>query len=342
MKTSDFDYNLPKDLIAQTPIEPRDQSRLMSIDKKHGSISHKYFYQLPELLRKDDLLVFNDSRVIPARLIGVKSDTGTKTELLLLRRIEGDIWETLAKPGKKIRQGTLLEFSTEKSGENYHIQAEVIDIKDNGIRLVRFSDEALLEIIGHLPLPPYIHKTISDAERYQTVYSRMKGSAAAPTAGLHFTGNLLKTLQENNIRFAFVTLHIGLDTFQPIRVDNPANHKIHSEFGEVSQESADLINKAKSAGNKIIVVGTSALRVLESASLSGIVKPFTGNTSLYILPGYRFRITDSLITNFHLPKSTLLMLVSAFTGKELLIKAYKEAIANRYRFYSFGDAMFIH
>jgi S-adenosylmethionine:tRNA ribosyltransferase-isomerase len=341
MRTSDFDYHLPPELIAQTPLEPRDHSRLLVMDRARKSIDHQYFYQLPELLHQGDILVFNDSRVIPARLFGIKKDTGTKVEIFLLRRIESGIWETLAKPGKKLKPGTIIEFSTEAKDNKKTIEAEVTGSNTNGTRIVRFSGEELLDKIGNVPLPPYIHQPLSQPERYQTVYSRIKGSVAAPTAGLHFTPELLKTLQNKEIQFAFVTLHIGLDTFQPVREDNPNNHKIHTEYGEVSEETAVLLNKVKASGGRIIAVGTSTTRILEAATRSGVVKQFTGNTDLFILPGFRFQITDALITNFHLPKSTLLMLVSAFAGKDFIFKAYTGAMEQQYRFYSFGDAMFI-
>jgi S-adenosylmethionine:tRNA ribosyltransferase-isomerase len=341
MRTSDFDYHLPPELIAQTPLEPRDHSRLMVMDRARKYIDHQLFYQLPELLHRGDILVFNDSRVIPARLFGIKKDTGTKVEIFLLRRIDSGIWETLAKPGKKLKPGAKIEFSTGTKESIKTIEAEVTGSNTNGTRIVQFSNEELLDKIGNVPLPPYIHQPLSQPERYQTVYSRIKGSVAAPTAGLHFTPELLKTLQNNGIQFAFVTLHIGLDTFQPVREDNPTLHKIHTEYGEVSEETAVLLNKVKSSGNRIIAVGTSTTRILEAATSDGVINQFTGNTDLFILPGFQFQITDALITNFHLPKSTLLMLVSAFAGKDLIFKAYTEAMEQKYRFYSFGDAMFI-
>lgn len=341
MRTIDFDYHLPPELIAQTPLEPRDHSRLMVMDRARKSVDHQYFYQLPELLHQGDILVFNDSRVIPARLFGIKKDTGTKVEIFLLRRIDRGIWETLAKPGKKLKPGARIEFPTGTKDSVKTIEAEVTGSNTNGTRTVTFSDEELLDKIGNVPLPPYIHQPLSQPERYQTVYSRIKGSVAAPTAGLHFTSELLKTLQNKGIQFAFVTLHIGLDTFQPVREDDPTRHKIHTEYGEVSEETSALLNKVKQSGSRIIAVGTSTTRILETAVRSGTLHPFTGNTDLFILPGFRFQITDALITNFHLPKSTLLMLVSAFAGKDFIFKAYAEAMEQQYRFYSFGDAMFI-
>jgi S-adenosylmethionine:tRNA ribosyltransferase-isomerase len=341
MRTSDFDYHLPPELIAQIPLEPRDHSRLMVMDRARKSIDHQHFYQLPELLHRGDILVFNDSRVIPARLFGIKKDTGTKVEIFLLRRIDSGIWETLAKPGKKLKPGAVIEFSAGTNNSVQTVEAEVTGSNINGTRTVKFSDEELLDKIGNVPLPPYIHQPLSRPERYQTVYSRIKGSVAAPTAGLHFTPELLKTLQDKEIQFAFVTLHIGLDTFQPVREDDPARHKIHTEYGEVNVQTSILLNKVKASGGRIIAVGTSTTRILEAASRSGVINQFTGNTDLFILPGFRFQITDALITNFHLPKSTLLMLVSAFAGKDFIFKAYAEAMEKQYRFYSFGDAMFI-
>jgi S-adenosylmethionine:tRNA ribosyltransferase-isomerase len=341
MRTSDFDYHLPPELIAQIPLEPRDHSRLMVMDRARKSIDHQHFYQLPELLHRGDILVFNDSRVIPARLFGIKKDTGTKVEIFLLRRIDNGIWETLAKPGKKLKPGAVIEFSAGTNNSVQTVEAEVTGSNINGTRTVKFSDEELLDKIGNVPLPPYIHQPLSRPERYQTVYSRIKGSVAAPTAGLHFTPELLKTLQDKEIQFAFVTLHIGLDTFQPVREDDPARHKIHTEYGEVNVQTSILLNKVKASGGRIIAVGTSTTRILEAASRSGVINQFTGNTDLFILPGFRFQITDALITNFHLPKSTLLMLVSAFAGKDFIFKAYAEAMEKQYRFYSFGDAMFI-
>jgi S-adenosylmethionine:tRNA ribosyltransferase-isomerase len=341
MRTSDFDYHLPPELIAQIPLEPRDHSRLMVMDRARKSIDHQHFYQLPELLHRGDILVFNDSRVIPARLFGIKKDTGTKVEIFLLRRIDNGIWETLAKPGKKLKPGAVIEFSAGTNNSVQTVEAEVTGSNINGTRTVKFSDEELLDKIGNVPLPPYIHQPLSRPERYQTVYSRIKGSVAAPTAGLHFTPELLKTLQDKEIQFAFVTLHIGLDTFQPVREDDPARHKIHTEYGEVNVQTSVLLNKVKASGGRIIAVGTSTTRILEAASRSGVINQFTGNTDLFILPGFRFQITDALITNFHLPKSTLLMLVSAFAGKDFIFKAYAEAMEKQYRFYSFGDAMFI-
>jgi S-adenosylmethionine:tRNA ribosyltransferase-isomerase len=341
MRTSDFDYHLPPELIAQIPLEPRDHSRLMVMDRARKSIDHQHFYQLPELLHRGDILVFNDSRVIPARLFGIKKDTGTKVEIFLLRRIDNGIWETLAKPGKKLKPGAVIEFSAGTNSSVQTVEAEVTGSNINGTRTVKFSDEELLDKIGNVPLPPYIHQPLSRPERYQTVYSRIKGSVAAPTAGLHFTPELLKTLQDKEIQFAFVTLHIGLDTFQPVREDDPARHKIHTEYGEVNVQTSILLNKVKASGGRIIAVGTSTTRILEAASRSGVINQFTGNTDLFILPGFRFQITDALITNFHLPKSTLLMLVSAFAGKDFIFKAYAEAMEKQYRFYSFGDAMFI-
>lgn len=341
MKTSDFDYYLPREFIAQTPLEPRDSSRLLLLNRSSHSMEHHHFRDLTKFLNKDDVLVFNDSRVLPARLFGVLDNSSAKIELLLLRRIEPNVWECMAKPGKKIRKGTIIKFSSPSSTGVPEIEAEVLKEIENGNRIIQFSNESGLEKIGNMPLPPYIHTPLTQPERYQTVYARIKGSAAAPTAGLHFTPGLLNKLQQKGVQFVFVTLHIGLDTFQPVRTDNPLAHKIHSEFGEITEETADLLNKAKKNKKRIIAVGTSTTRIIEAASQSENVIPMKANISLFILPGYKFRITDAMITNFHLPKSTLIMLVSAFAGKEFIFSAYQEAMETGYRFYSFGDAMLI-
>lgn len=334
MKTSDFDYHLPPELIAQTPVEPRDSSRLMVLSRGGGSIAHRRFSELDELLRGGDVLVFNDSRVLPARLMGHKADTGGKVELLLLRRLEPGLWEALAKPSRSIREGTRIELDG--------LQAEVIQRNEGALRVVRFSDEAALEQAGQVPLPPYIHRPLDDPERYQTIYSRVQGSAAAPTAGLHFTTELLDRLGEKGIEFAFVTLHVGLDTFVPVRDDDPREHRIHSEYGEIAPEVANALSEARSEGRRIVGVGTTTARLLEGATLnSSKIEPFAGWTDLLILPGYRFRALDGMITNFHLPRTTLIMLVAAFAGPKLILQAYNEAIDRNYRFYSFGDAMLI-
>ncbi len=334
MKTSDFDYELPPELIAQTPVEPRDSSRLMVLNRADGSISHQRFYELDQLLHKGDVLVFNDSRVMPARLIGRKSDTGGKVELLLLRRLEPGLWETVVKPSRSLRVGVRVELDG--------LEGEVVECGEGAVRIVRFSDERALERAGQVPLPPYIHRPLDDPERYQTIYSRVKGSAAAPTAGLHFTPGLLNRLESKGIQFAFVTLHIGLDTFSPIRVEDPSRHTIHKEYGELSSEVARQLTLARGEGRRIIAVGTTSVRLLEQAALkSGGIEDFRGWTDLLILPGHRFSAVDAMITNFHLPRTTLLMLVAAIAGQGLIAKAYREAIREGYRFYSFGDAMLI-
>lgn len=335
MKTSDFDYHLPPQFIAQTPTEPRDHSRLMVLHRDDGSIDHRRFYEIVDLLRPGDVLVFNDSRVIAARLIGRKEGSGGRVELLLLRRLSPGLWQALARPGRRVDVGTRMEFTTDLHGQ-------VVEKEQGAIRVVQFSDEETLEKAGQVPLPPYIHTPLQDPERYQTVYARVKGSVAAPTAGLHFTPELLQRLKENGIRFAFVTLHVGLDTFSPVRVEDPKDHPMHKEYGELSEEMAHQLNKTKEEGGRIICVGTTTVRVLEQAAQRGNrIQAFHGWTDLFILPGYRFRTLDGLITNFHLPRSTLLMLVAAFAGKGFIQRAYQEAMRLGYRFYSFGDAMLI-
>ncbi len=333
VRTSDFDYELPAELIAQTPIEPRDHSRLLVVNRADESITHRHFYDLPDLLRKGDVLVFNDSRVLPARLFGHRVGYEGKVEILLLRRIEPSLWEVLVKPSRRIDTGARIELDG--------LRCEVIERKEGAIRIVRFSAEEALERAGKVPLPPYIHRPIADPERYQTVYARVKGSAAAPTAGLHFTPELLRRLQDKGVDFAFTTLHVGLDTFVPVRVDDPEKHHIHREYCQLSREVAQQLSQAKSQGRRIIAVGTTSVRVLEQASLGGKIDPFDGWADLFILPGYKFNVVDAMITNFHLPRTTLVMMVSAFAGRGLISKAYDEAINKRYRFYSFGDAMMI-
>lgn len=341
MKVSDFDYHLPPELIAQIPVEPRDRSRLMVLNRNDGSIAHHHFSEIADYLQPGDTLVFNDSRVIPARLSGLKINSNTKVELLLLRRLDNCIWETLVKPGKKVTEGTEIKLTAPSFKTGKEVLARVMERGENGIRIVRFSDESMLEQLGQVPLPPYIRQPLSEPERYQTVYARIKGSVAAPTAGLHFTLGLLNELQQKEIQFAFVTLHIGLDTFQPVRVEDPRQHPIHTEYGEVSPETATMLNKSRKDGKRIIAVGTSTVRLIEAASQSGTVQPFHEQVKLFILPSYQFRITDVMITNFHLPKSTLLMMVSAFAGRDFIFKAYEQAMSLGYRFYSFGDAMLI-
>lgn len=334
MKTSDFDYHLPPEFIAQTPIEPRDHSRLMVLSRVDGSMEHRRFFEIVELLHEGDVLVFNDSRVIPARLIGRKEGSGGKVEILLLRRLSPGLWETLVRPGRRVNVGTRIEFDD--------LWGEVLKRGEGAIRVVGFSDEGAMERAGQVPLPPYIHLPLEDAERYQTVYSRVKGSVAAPTAGLHFTPELLQRLEEKGVQFAFVTLHIGLDTFSPVRVEDPRDHPMHKEYGELTQDVAQQLNKAKAEGRRIICVGTTTVRVLEQAAIKGSgIETFQGWTDLLILPGHRFRTLDGLITNFHLPRSTLLMLVAAFAGQSFIQRAYQEAMRLGYRFYSFGDAMLV-
>ena len=342
MKTTDFDYYLPEELIAQTPIEPRDHSRLMVIDRITGYIEHSHFYDIERYLKSGDVLVFNDSRVIPGRLRGHRQDTGGKVELLLLHPVGPQQWECLAKPARSLLPGTRLVFGENDSSPA--LQAEIVGKGVNGERVVHLSDETILEIIGHVPLPPYIHNPLKDSERYQTVYARNKGSAAAPTAGLHFTHQLMDRVQTKGVTLLFTTLHIGLDTFQPVHEEDPCHHRIHKEHGCLTPEVAKNINQARAEGRRIIAVGTTSVRLVEQAALCGNgtgVAPFQGWASLFILPGHKFKSVDVLLTNFHLPRSTLLMLVSAFAGKELMDKAYREAIQEHYRFYSFGDAMLI-
>jgi S-adenosylmethionine:tRNA ribosyltransferase-isomerase len=346
MKTSDFDYSLPPELIAQTPAEPRDQSRLMVLRRSDGSIEHHHFSEIIDFLQPTDVLVLNDTRVIPARLKGQRGSGGKKVEILLLRRLEPGLWEALVKPSKRIAVGDKVEVVSILPGSKEKPAfVEVLERKDEGVRVVRFADEAAVEALGQIPLPPYIHDYHGDRERYQTVYSREKGSVAAPTAGLHFTPSLLNQIREKGIDLVFVTLHVGLDTFRPIREEDPRQHHIHHEYGVLTPEAAARLTRAKADGHRIVCVGTTAVRLLEQAALAseGIegVKPFRGWADLFILPGHRFRLVDAMVTNFHLPRSTLLMLVSAFAGKDLVSRAYQEAIRERYRFYSFGDAMLV-
>ena len=336
MRTEDFDYHLPHELIAQTPIEPRDSARLLVMRRSGGSLEHLHFSDLPDLLSEDDVMVFNDSRVIPARLAGKKSGTGGGAEILLLRRITANDWEALVKPARRIKKGTILDI-----GSAIHVPAEVIGESEAGIRTIRFSEEVHLPLLGEVALPPYIHTPLHNPERYQTVYSEKLGSVAAPTAGLHFTRELLSRIAQKGVKCLFVTLHVGLDTFRPVQEDDPRQHHIHSEYGVISKETADELNRAKVDKRRVICVGTTSVRLVEAASKSGSIQPFDGWIDLFILPGYRFKVADAMITNFHLPRSTLLMMVSAFAGKELIDKAYQEAINQRYRFYSFGDATLI-
>ncbi|MGO1371612.1 MAG: tRNA preQ1(34) S-adenosylmethionine ribosyltransferase-isomerase QueA [Senegalia sp. (in: firmicutes)] len=339
MKTSDFYFDLPKELIAQTPLKDREKSRLLVLDKESGEIEHKNFTNIIDFLNEGDVLVLNNTRVIPARLLGKKENTGGKVEFLLLNNIEGDFWETLVKPGKKAKIGDIIEF-----GDGI-LKAEVVDIKEGGTRKIKFIYDGIfneiLDKLGEMPLPPYITEKLEDKERYQTVYSKIKGSAAAPTAGLHFTDELLEAIKEKGVNIAYITLHVGLGTFRPVKVDDVDNHEMHSEFFEVSKETAHIINKAKENNKKIISVGTTSTRTLESVSVDGRVKESRGWTDIFIYPGFKFKVIDSLITNFHLPESTLVMLVSALSSKENVLNAYEEAIKERYRFFSFGDAMII-
>ena len=342
MRTEDFDYYLPPEMIAQKPIEPRDTSRLLVVNRQSGAIEHRHFYELLSFLQTGDVMVFNDSRVIPARLSGIKANTGGAVEILLLRRLGQDVWETLVKPGRRIKAGTVLELAD--GHRNSIVMAEVTKEGDNGIRIIKFSDESLLSDLGTVALPPYIHEPLQNPNRYQTVYADQKGSVAAPTAGLHFTPELLAKIEQRDVKPLFVTLHVGLDTFRPVQEDNPREHHIHREYGFMSEDVARELSLAKKEGRRIICVGTTSVRLIEAVaqtSSNGLLKPFEGWVDLFILPGYQFCLADAMITNFHLPKSTLLMLVSAFAGKELINKTYQIAIAEKYRFYSFGDAMLI-
>lgn len=340
LQKSDFYFDLPEELIAQDPLEDRSSSRLLVLDKETGETSHHIFKEVINFLNPGDCLVLNNTKVIPARLIGHKEDTGAAIEVLLLKRKENDIWETLVKPGKKCKPGTKIVF-----GEGL-LHATVLETVEDGNRLIRFSYEGIFEEIldklGEMPLPPYITHKLQDKNRYQTVYAKYEGSAAAPTAGLHFTKELLKQIEEKGIDIAYVTLHVGLGTFRPVKVDNILEHHMHSEFYQVTKEAADKINKAKKEGHRVICVGTTSCRTVESAAdENGMVKEGCDNTEIFIYPGYKFKVLDALITNFHLPESTLVMLVSALAGREHILNAYEEAIREKYRFFSFGDAMLI-
>lgn len=339
MKTSDFFYELPEELIAQTPLEKRDSSRLMVLDKNTGRTEHRRFFELPELLRPGDCMVLNDSRVLPARLFG-KRPTGGAVEVLLLTDRGERRWECLVRPGRKARPGDRLTFG---DGE---LEAEVLEVLEGGNRIIRFDYQGIfmetLERLGRMPLPPYIHEELRDAERYQTVYSRELGSAAAPTAGLHFTPELLEKIKARGVDLAFVTLHVGLGTFRPVKEEEIENHDMHAEFCQISGEAAAKVNAARDRGGRIVSVGTTSCRTLESfADEGGHLKPSSGWTDIFIYPGYRFKCVDALVTNFHLPESTLLMLISALAGRENVLAAYAEAVREKYRFFSFGDAMFI-
>ena len=338
---SDYYYELPERLIAQDPLLKRSDSRLMVLDKKTGEMEHKHFYDIKQYLKPGDCLVLNNTKVIPARLMGTRKDTGAVIEVLLLKRRDADTWETLVKPGKKARIGQIIEFG------NGLLTAEVIGIEDEGNRIIKFNYEGIFEEIldklGEMPLPPYITHKLQDRNRYQTVYAKYEGSAAAPTAGLHFTNELLDEIREMGVKTVFVTLHVGLGTFRPVKEENILNHHMHSEFYQVTKEAADEINATKKAGGRVICVGTTSCRTIESASdENGIVRAGSDNTEIFIYPGYKFKVLDCLITNFHLPESTLIMLVAALTGRENILNAYKTAVSMDYRFFSFGDAMFIH
>lgn len=340
MKTSDFFYDLPKDLIAQTPLEPRDSSRLMVLDRFNGAITHKHFYDIIDYLNPGDCLILNDSRVLPARLYGIKDKTGAKVEFLLLNQIENDVWEVLAGPGKRAKPGTSFTF-----GDGI-LKAQVLSITDKGNRIIKFSYSGnfyhILDLIGNMPLPHYITQKLNDKQRYQTVYCQKPGSAAAPTAGLHFTLNLLEKIKNKGIKMGYVTLHVGLGTFRPVKVENISDHKMHSEHYEIKQETADLINETKKNNGKVIAVGTTSCRTLESIyNKFGEITECEGMTDIFISPGYKFNVIDGLITNFHLPESTLIMLVCAFSGYENIMNAYSVAVKEKYRFFSFGDSMII-
>ena len=340
LRTSDYFFDLPEELIAQDPLEDRSSSRLLVLDKNTGKTRHKSFKDIMQYLKEGDCLVLNNTKVIPARLLGVKEDTNAAVEVLLLKRRENDIWETLVKPGKKLRPGARMVF-----GDGI-LKAEVIDVVEEGNRLVKFYYEGIweevLDQLGEMPLPPYITHKLQDKNRYQTVYAKYEGSAAAPTAGLHFTNELLTELNEKGIHLAYVTLHVGLGTFRPVKVDNVLEHHMHTEYYQVSQEAADIINETKKNGHRVICVGTTSCRTIESAADSnGMLSECCGNTDIFIYPGYQFKVLDCLITNFHLPESTLVMLVSALAGREHVLQAYKEAVKERYRFFSFGDAMMV-
>ena len=340
MKVSDFNYNLPKELIAQVPIKDRDQSRLMVLDRKNKTIEHKIFKDIIDYLEPGDCLVRNNTKVIPARLYGVKEETGANVEFILLKNLEGDIWEAMVRPGNKLHIGTKVIF-----GDGL-LKAEILDILQDGTRKVKFIYNGIfneiLDKIGLMPLPPYIHESLQDNDRYQTVYAKYNGSAAAPTAGLHFTDELLKKIEEKGVKIANVTLHVGIGTFRPVKEKNIEDHHMHTEHYYIKSEDAEKINSTKLAGNRVIAVGTTSCRTIETvADKNGLVRECEGDTGIYIYPGYKFKCLDGLITNFHLPESTLLMLVSALAGRENVLNAYNEAVKEKYKFFSFGDAMFI-
>ena len=340
MKTSDFYFELPQELIAQDPLEERSASRMLILDKNTGATRHENFKNIINYLKPGDCLVLNNTKVLPARLLGVKEDTGAAVEVLLLRRRSGDVWETLVKPGKKLRPGAKVSF-----GDGL-LRAEILEIEAEGNRLVRFFYngifEEVLDRLGEMPLPPYITHKLQDKNRYQTVYARYDGSAAAPTAGLHFTEELLHEIEEKGVKLAYVTLHVGLGTFRPVKVENILEQQMHSEYYQITAEAAETINEAKRSGCRVICVGTTSCRTVESAAdENGLLQACSGNTEIFIYPGYRFKVLDCLITNFHLPESTLVMLVSALAGREHVLEAYREAVEERYRFFSFGDVMLV-
>ena len=340
LKKSDFYFDLPQELIAQDPLEDRSASRLLVLNRKTGAVEHHTFREITNYVRSGDCLVLNNTKVIPARLMGVKEDTGAAIEVLLLKRRDNDVWETLVKPGKKARPGAKIVF-----GDGC-LRAEVLDVEEEGNRLIRFDYEGIFEEVldrlGEMPLPPYITHKLQDKNRYQTVYAKYEGSAAAPTAGLHFTEELLAQIEEMGVNIAYVTLHVGLGTFRPVKADNILEHHMHSEHYEVTPETAELINRTKESGGRVICVGTTSCRTVESAAdENGRVQPGCGDTEIFIYPGYRFKVLDCLITNFHVPESTLVMLVSALAGRENVLAAYREAVEARYRFFSFGDAMLV-
>ena len=339
MRTEDFDFYLPEELIAQTPLEKRDSSKLLVLDKETGEVEHHHFSDIINYLEKGDILVLNDTKVMPARIFGIKEDTEAAVELLMLKEKEKDIWEVLSKPAKRIKIGTVVKFSDK-------LRAECIGIGEEGIRIFKFIYNGIfyeiLDELGEMPLPPYIHEKLKDKDRYQTVYAKNIGSAAAPTAGLHFTEDLINKIKEKGIKIEYITLHVGLGTFRPVSVEDVTNHKMHSEFYQMDKNTAEALNEAKKNNNKIISVGTTSTRTLETIiNLYGQFKECSGWTDIFIYPGYEFKAITSLITNFHLPKSTLIMLVSALAGKENIMEAYKAAVENEYRFFSFGDSMFI-
>lgn len=340
LRKSDFYFDLPQELIAQDPLEDRSASKLLMLNKTTGKTEHHVFHEIIDYLHPGDCLVLNDTKVIPARLMGIKEDTGASVEVLLLKRRENDIWETLVRPGKKARPGMKLTFG------NGLLHAEVLEVVEEGNRLIRFRYEGIfeevLDALGEMPLPPYITHKLQDKNRYQTVYAKYEGSAAAPTAGLHFTKQLLDAIEEKGIEIAYVTLHVGLGTFRPVKAENILEHKMHSEYYQITKEAAEKINRAKKRGNRVICVGTTSCRTIESAADNdGKLQEGCGDTNIFIYPGYQFKVLDALITNFHLPESTLIMLVSALAGREAVLSAYEEAVRERYRFFSFGDAMFI-